>query len=169
MRLVIESMESKNGKLRIEVSKEEESKSELYQDILIANPHDLKKQMKLRFLVDTGASGTAIPEKVALELGLECVGEGRVVLADGTRIRTKVAYVYMRINDEHVFTLVAYNGCDSPLLGFDVMSLLSLQIDTEKKRLLKPLRRFKLTNLLFTKDWISRKHEHERLDKESAC
>jgi clan AA aspartic protease len=161
-------LENKSGKLRIEASKKEESNSELYQDILIANPHDLKKQMKLRFLVDTGASGTAIPEKVARELGLECVGEGRVVLADGTRVHTKVAYVYMRVNDEHVFTLVAYNGCDFPLLGFDLMSLLSLQIDTEKKRLLKPLRRFKLKSLLFTKSWISRKHVHEGLDKESV-
>lgn len=136
----------------------QEKENELYQDILVANPKDLKKRMKLRFLVDTGCSGTAIPEKIAQELELECVGEGRVVLADGSRIRTKIAYMYMRIDDEHVFTLVAYDGCDMPLLGFDVMNLLGLQIDTGEKRLLKPLRRFTLRSILFGKGWISREH-----------
>jgi clan AA aspartic protease len=158
-------MENKN--LKKEEGQEKEN--ELYQDILVANPKNLKRQMKLRFLVDTGSSGSAIPEKVARELELECVGEGRVILADGSRIRTKIAYIYMRIDDEHVFTLVAYDGCDVPLLGFDVMNLLGLQIDTGKKQLLKPLRRFTLRSILFGKGWISREHrKNEGLDQKST-
>lgn len=135
--------------------------SALYQDLIIANPKNLKRQMKLRFLVDTGCSGSAIPEKVARALELECVGEGLVVLADGSQVHTKIAYLYIKINDEHVFTLVSYNGCDKPLLGFDVMSILGLQVDTGKKQLLKPLRRFTLRNFILGKGWISRNHEKD--------
>jgi len=138
--------------------------NELYQELIIANPKNLKKQMKVRFLVDTGASGSAIPAKIARALKLECVGQGSIILADGSIVETKVAYVYMKINSEHVFTLVSYDGCDKPLLGFDIMSVLGLQIDPAKKELLKPLRRFTLRNILFGKGWISRKHRHERLD-----
>jgi len=151
--------------LKIEETQEETA---VYQDILVANPKNLKKQMRLRFLVDTGCSGSAIPEKVARELGLECIGVGDVVLADGTKIRTKIAYTYLRIDNEHVFTLVAYDGCDKPLLGFDVMSLLGLQVDTGKKQVFKPLRRFTLRSILFGKGWISREHRHEGLDKKGT-
>jgi clan AA aspartic protease len=140
----------------------------VYQDIFVANPKNLKRQMKLRFLVDTGCSGSAIPEKVARALGLECVGEGFVVLADGTRIRTKIAYMYLKIDDEHVFTLVAYDGCDKPLLGFDVMNVLGLQVDVAKKQLLKPLRRFTLRRILLGRGWISREHRTDGLDKKGA-
>lgn len=133
--------------------------NQFYQEIIVANPKDLRKQLKLKFLVDTGSSGSAVPEKVARALGLECVGEGQVVLADGSRQRTKIAYMYMRVDDEHVFTLVAYNGCDTPLLGFDVMALLGLQVDPQKRRLLKPLRRFSFTNLLFGRKWVGAKRK----------
>jgi predicted aspartyl protease len=92
--------------------------------------------------------------EVARCLKLECVGEGQVILANGNRIRAKIAYLYMKINDEHVFTLVSYDGCEKPLLGFDVMHLLGLQIDTGKKELLKPLRRRRFRNLIFSRSWI---------------
>jgi clan AA aspartic protease len=117
--------------------------------------------MKVSFLVDTGASGTAIPRRVAEELGLQCVGEGVIEFADGRRVKTEIAYVYLKINSDHVFALVSYNGCKTPLLGFDVMHLLGLQLDTSKKQLLKPVRRFSLVNFILGKGWIgARKRKH---------
>lgn len=131
--------------------------NEFYQELIIANPQDLKKQMKVRFLVDTGASGTVIPLRIAEELDLQCVGEGLVELADGRQIKTGLAYLYLRINSDHVFTLASYDGCKTPLLGFDVMHVLGLQLDISKKQLLKPVRRFSLVNFILGKGWIETK------------
>lgn len=156
---------------KIQSLKTEEAQEEtaVYQDILVANPKNFKKQMTLHFLVDTGCSGSAIPMKVARALELEPVGEGYALLADGTRVKTSIAYVYMRIADEHMFTLVAYDGCDEPLLGVDIMGLLGLQVDVSNKKVLKPLRRFSLRSILFGKGWISREHlKREGSDKESS-
>jgi len=135
--------------------RQSDEKDEIWQDVIVANPKHLNNRVKLHFLVDTGSSGCAIPVEVAKKLKLECVGEGEIILANGTRIHAKIAYLYMKIDDEHVFTLVSYDGCEKALLGFDVMHLLGLQIDTGKKEVLKPMRRFSLRNLIFSKGWIS--------------
>jgi predicted aspartyl protease len=156
-----------NRKLRLK-RQHKQGQAAVYQDVWVANPKDLKRRVKLRFLVDTGCSGSAIPEKLARMLGLECISEGYAVLADGSRIKAKIAYVYMRIDDEHVFTLVAYDGCDAPLLDVDIMGLLNLQVDVGSKKIFKPLRRFTLRNLLFGKGWISREHRHEGPDKKGS-
>jgi hypothetical protein len=52
-----------------------------------------------------------------------------------------------------VFTLASYNGCKTPLLGFDVMHVLGLQVDANKKQLLKPVRRFSLVNFILRNTW----------------
>ena len=126
----------------------------VYHNVIIANPRDLDKMMKVKFLVDTGSSMTVIPRKVAEQLGLECVGSGVVELADGSQIKTKLAYLYLKIDGEHVFTLASYDGCTTPLLGFDVMSVLGLQLDVARKRFLKPLRRFSLISFILKRGWI---------------
>jgi clan AA aspartic protease len=131
----------------------------MYQDVIVANPKDVKKQIKLRFLVDTGCSGCAIPESLAKRLRLKAIGEGDVQLADGSIIKTKVAYLYMCIGGEHMFTLVTFNGCHQPLLGFDIMAMLQLQLDPHNKQVLKPIRRFKLLNFVLRKGWIGRNNE----------
>jgi clan AA aspartic protease len=127
----------------------------MFQDVIVANPREMKKQFKLRFLVDTGCSGCAIPESLAKRLKLKAIGRGDVQLADGSIIKTKVAYIYMRIGGEHVFTLVTFNGCQQPLLGFDIMAMLQLQLDPHNKKILKPLRRFRLVNFILGKRWIT--------------
>lgn len=131
----------------------------VYQEVLVANPRDLDKQVKLRFLVDTGSSGTVIPRKVAELLDLECVGDGEVELADGSLLKTKLAYLYLKIDSDHIFTLASYDGCKTALLGFDVMSVLGLQLDVGKKRFLKPIRRFSLISFILNKGWESRRRK----------
>ena len=126
----------------------------VYQDVLVANPRHLDKQVKVSFLVDTGASGTVITRKVAEMLDLDCIGEGLVQLADGSQVKTKLAYLYLKIDGEHVFTLVSFNGSITPLLGFDVMSVLGLQLDVGRKRFLKPVRRFSLISFILNKSWV---------------
>ena len=134
----------------------------VYQDVVVANPRDLDKKVTLKFLVDTGSSGTVIPGKVAKLLNLECVGNGVVELADGSRLNTKLAYLYLKIDSEHIFTLASYDGCKTPLLGFDVMSVLGLQLDVARKRFLKPIRRVNLISFILNKAWVGgiRRRKH---------
>jgi clan AA aspartic protease len=131
----------------------------MYEDVIVANPKMLKKQLKLRFVVDTGCSGCAIPAKLAKKLGLKTIGKGNVQLADGSIVKVKLAYMYMRIGGEHVFTLVSFNGGEEPLLGFDVMSMLQLQLDPHSKKILKPLRRRKLLSFFLGTRWISNRRK----------
>jgi clan AA aspartic protease len=138
--------------------------NEFYQDVVVANPKNLKHQIKLHFLVDTGSSGTVIPSDVAEQLELDCCGEGWVEVADGRRLKIKLAYLYMRINSEHVFTLCSYDGCPQPLLGFDIMHVLGLQIDAGKKQLLKPIRRFSLKSFVLTNRWIVNRNRRKPRD-----
>lgn len=136
-----------------------------YQEAIIANPRNLRKQMKLQFLVDTGSSGTVIPQEVAKQLKLECIGEGLIEIADGNRVKVKLGYLYMKINGDHVFTLCSYDGCQKALLGFDVMHVLDLHIDAGKKRLLKPIRQVWLKSFILRKSWISNRRNQRRQRK----
>ena len=113
-------------------------------------------------MVDTGPTGTVIPRKVAEKLGLECIGEGFVELADGSQVKTKLAFLHMKLGSEHVFTLASYNGCTTPLLGFDVMSVLGLQLDVGRKRFLKPVRRFSLLSFILNKGWVTGRRRRKR-------
>ncbi|HML02906.1 MAG TPA: hypothetical protein VK487_05980, partial [Candidatus Bathyarchaeia archaeon] len=91
-----------------------------------------------------------------------CVGKGVVQLADGSEVKIKFAYLYMKINGDHVFALCSYDGCPDPLLGFDVMHVLGLQVDTGKRQLLRPIRRFWLKSFTLNKTWISSRHQRRK-------
>jgi clan AA aspartic protease len=119
-------------------------------DAVIANPADPKKRCDIKFIVDTGAGMTAIPAETAKKLGLKYVATAEVGLADGRVIKVNLAYAYLLIHGEHVFTLVGCGGCDVPLLGFDVMCLLQLQLDVANKKVLRPARRrFKILRIVW--------------------
>lgn len=120
---------------------------------VIANPSNPRRSMEVEFCVDTGAASTAIPTKIARSLGLKKFGETQIKLADGTVIKAFLAFAYIYIPEAGgVLTLVGYDGCEEPLLGFDIMSLLKLQIDLGRKSLLKPIRRLRFGKIIVNLD-----------------
>ena len=132
----------------------EEDEEQMSLDAVIANPTDLKNRLDVQFVVDTGASMTAITSEMAKSLGLKYVATAEVGLADGRVIKVNLAYAYLCIHGEHVFTLVGCGGCDVPLLGFDVMCLLQLQLDVANKKVLRPVRRrFKVLRIVWRRVW----------------
>jgi clan AA aspartic protease len=138
----------------MKVSSVDEDGDQMVLDAVIANPADPKKRCDIKFVVDTGAGMTAITAEVAKALGLKYVATAEVGLADGRVIKVNLAYAYLCIHGEHVFTLVGCGGCDVPLLGFDVMSLLQLQLDVANKKVLRPARRrFKILRIVWRKVW----------------
>ena len=111
----------------------------------ISNPKDAKLKVEVEFCVDTGASCCVIPKKLAKQIGLEIVGKAQVQLADGTITTFPLAYVCIVICEKPVFALASIvESATSPLLGFDVMELLEVQIDVRNRKLLKPIKLFKI-------------------------
>jgi predicted aspartyl protease len=140
----------------MKVSSVDEEDDQMTLDAVIANPSDPRKRCDIRFVVDTGAGMTAITAEMAKSLGLKYVATAEVGLANGTVIKVNLAYAYLLIHGEHVFTLVGCGGCDVPLLGFDVMCLLQLQLDVANKKVLRPMRRrFKILRIVWKRMWNS--------------
>jgi clan AA aspartic protease len=138
----------------MKVSSVDEGEDQMSLDAVIANPEDPRKRCDVRFVVDTGAGMTAITSEIAKSLGLKYVATAEVGLADGRVIKVNLAYAYLCIHGEHVFTLVGCGGCDVPLLGFDVMRLLQLQLDVANKKVLRPARRrFKILRIVWKRVW----------------
>jgi aspartyl protease family protein len=83
----------------------------------------------VEFLVDTGATGTAIPERLARELGLRSVGTVQSRTANGVATGNVVVgdlSLQGGVRAERL-RMVALPGLESPLLGMDVLGRLRWQ------------------------------------------
>jgi aspartyl protease family protein len=84
---------------------------------------------ELEFLVDTGATGTAIPSSVARELGLKPVGSLRSSTAAGT-VSGSIVVADVELKGglrADRLRLASLPDLSAPLLGMDVLGKLQLQ------------------------------------------
>lgn len=83
------------------------------------------------FLVDTGATGTAIPTALATSLGLQALGSVRSMTAGGPVTGTVVVGDVQLQGGVAVqrLRMVALPGLSKPLLGMDVLGRLRWQQD----------------------------------------
>jgi len=99
------------------------------------------KEVRVNFLVDSGATYTVLAESVWRELGLEPMGEVEFILADGTVIRRKVSEVLLELpgyGERHT-PLVLGESEDENLLGVVTLEIFGLMLDPFK-RVLRPVR-----------------------------
>jgi clan AA aspartic protease len=89
-----------------------------------------RRKRSLRFLVDSGASYTVLPEKVWKSLGLRPKRELAFTLADGTELRRKVSECLIRYNglEGHTPVILGESG-DQPLLGAVTLEILGLVLN----------------------------------------
>jgi len=129
------------------ILKQSKSKKEIHIEGLLANPanHDLNCTVK--FCVDTGASITVIPKKIAKKLKLAKAGSAQIQLGDGRIIQKDLAYIYLYIAHEGLMVFAAIVEDGTALLGCDVMELLQFQIDVARQKILKPIKRFKVISM----------------------
>ena len=86
---------------------------------------------EVEFLVDTGATGTAIPQTLARELGLAVQGSVQSRTANGV-VRGEVVVGDLVLQggiSAARLRMVALPGLATPLLGMDVLGRLRLQQD----------------------------------------
>jgi aspartyl protease family protein len=92
---------------------------------------------EVEFLVDTGATGTAIPQALARELGLPVQGQVQSRTANGVATGDVVVgdlALQGGVNATRL-RMVALPGLGSPLLGMDVLGRLRLQQEEGRLRI----------------------------------
>ena len=94
----------------------------------------------IRFLVDSGATYTVLPERVWKKIGLSPLREHEFILADGTVIKRKVSECYISLPQGECHTPVVLGEADDQaLLGIVTLEILGLVLNPFK-RTLQPMR-----------------------------
>lgn len=95
------------------------------------------KKAKGRFLVDTGASYTVLPKKMADKLGLKPSQTQDFSLADGTTIQRQLSSALVKLDGhEAATTVVIGQKDDSPLLGVITLEGMGLMIHPFERKLI---------------------------------
>ncbi|MCS7113262.1 MAG: aspartyl protease family protein [Nitrososphaerota archaeon] len=94
----------------------------------------------VRFLVDSGATYTVLPEDVWRSIGLNPMREHEFILADGTVIKRKVSECYISLPQGEGHTPAVLGEADDyALLGVVTLEILGL-VFNPFKRTLQPMR-----------------------------
>jgi clan AA aspartic protease len=94
------------------------------------------KSRKVKFLVDSGASYSLLPNDVWQEIGLESKKTATFTLADGTTIDRDISECHIALAGEegHSPVILGQPG-DEPLLGVITLENLGLVLDPFKRTL----------------------------------
>jgi clan AA aspartic protease len=99
------------------------------------------RSVRVRFLVDSGATYTVLTRSVWEELGLKPMGEMEFVLADGTVIRRAISEALLELpgyGERHT-PVVLGESEDENLLGTVTLKIFGLVLDPFKREL-RPIR-----------------------------
>ena len=98
------------------------------------------KEKQVRFLIDSGATYSLLPQKVWRTIGLSPKREHAFPLADGSMITRKVSECYITLPQGEGYTPVILGEADDEaLLGVVTLEILGLIFDPFK-RTLRPMR-----------------------------
>jgi len=101
----------------------------------------MSKEVKVRLLVDSGATYTVLKRDVWEQLGLKSMGEMEFILADGTVVRRAISEVLIELpgyGERHT-PVVLGESEDENLLGVVTLEVFGLILDPFK-RTLRPIR-----------------------------
>jgi clan AA aspartic protease len=101
---------------------------------------DKKKQATVKFLVDSGAVYTLLPDKVWRAIGLKPKRRMTFTLADGTEVERAISECHIALpqGDGHTPVILGEPG-DDPLLGAVTLEILGLVLNPFN-RSLHPMR-----------------------------
>jgi clan AA aspartic protease len=112
----------------------------VYAKVKIGDPKK-GKVVAHEMLVDTGATYTCIPSKMAKELGLPFIAETKVILADGREVKATYSAAYIEMNGRGDVTETRIFEVAEPVIGCSTLEALGLSVDPVSGEL-KPTRGF---------------------------
>ena len=112
----------------------------VYAEVKISDPKREKAIIR-EMLVDTGATYTCIPPKLADELGLPPIAETKVMLADGREVKATYSAAYIEMNGRGDITEIRIFEIAEPVIGCSTLEALGLSVDPVSGEL-KPTRGF---------------------------
>ena len=106
-----------------------------------------EKSVKVRFLVDSGATHIVLNKSIWEELGLKPIGEMEFILADGTIIKRAISEALLELpgyGERHT-PVVLGESEDENLLGIVTLEIFGLILDPFKREL-RPIRALMKSN-----------------------
>lgn len=104
----------------------------------VKNPKNPKRQVKDKFLVDSGAAFTVLPANLVKKLGLKPVYEKEFSLADGKVVKRKVGSALIEIKGKEIPSpVVLGRKNDAKLLGALTLESFGLALDPFERRIYK--------------------------------
>ncbi len=98
------------------------------------------KEAEVRFLVDSGATYTLLPEEVWKSIGLSPKRQHTFLLADGSTIVRNISECYIILPQGEAHTpVILGEKDDEAILGTVTLEILGLMLDPFKRRL-QPMR-----------------------------
>ena len=129
-------------------TKHVENEDYIFIDAKVANPLNPKHKLKVQFLVDTGANGCAISQKLAEELNLKPAGFAEVKLADNSVVKACLTNLIIEIAGKKILTQqVIFGPGFTEILGNDVLSAFEIQVDVKRRKVLIPINRFSILRI----------------------
>ena len=96
-----------------------------------------EKSVRVRMLVDTGATFSVIPKTLAQAIGVKPRGRPyTVTLADGRRVKCASDIVRYRIGKREAPGVILVGDVTEPLLGVETLEGLGLAVDPRRGRLI---------------------------------
>ncbi|MDP3768335.1 MAG: retroviral-like aspartic protease family protein [Dehalococcoidia bacterium] len=95
-----------------------------------------KKSATVRMLVDTGATFSVIPDRLARAVGIKRLARSVAVrLADGRRVRLDAGVAIFRIDGREAPATILVGEVAEPVLGVETLEALGLTVDPRRRRL----------------------------------
>jgi aspartyl protease family protein len=105
----------------------------------IANPVHRRKSERVKFLVDSGAAYSVVPEAVLRRVGVKPRSKRNFILADGTTVTRRMGEALFRFDHREGTSPVIFGKKgDSTLLGSVSLEVLGFILDPLKREL-RPL------------------------------
>ena len=102
----------------------------------IRNPADRSRSWQGRFLVDTGATDSVVPECYLEAIGLEPEERRRYELADGSEVEMGIAGARIEFMDTFTHGLVVFADAGAePIIGVTALESVGVEIDPRNQRL----------------------------------
>ena len=110
-----------------------------YITVRVANPAIFKKNIKIKFLIDSGAVYSLVPEDVLKSLGITPHSERSFILANGDEVVRKVGTAAFEYQGHRGDSLVIFGKeGDKPLLGVTTLESFGFILDPFRREL-RPL------------------------------